>query len=124
MAKAIDVLIVDDNPDVLDFLIKLLNHHGYSVHTLEQSKQAAQEIRELKPKLIILDVLMPELDGYSLLQQIKQDDLIADTPIIIHSGKSYDVDQQKALTLGAVSFIPKPSRGKVIVNEVKKYLEV
>jgi two-component system alkaline phosphatase synthesis response regulator PhoP len=124
VASQTDIFIVDDNQDVLDFLSQLFKYYGYNVKVLDNSTNARDEIRQVNPRLIILDLLMPELDGYSLLQDLRADSSLANIPILIHSGKSYEVDKMKAEKLGASGFIPKPSRAQIILDEVNKHLEV
>jgi CheY-like chemotaxis protein len=118
----IDILIIDDNELQLNYLTDLLKGHGFRTHTLQEGAQAIEVIRKIQPKLIILDIMMPGIDGFTILKKIREDQNIKLIPVIIYTGKAYQVDQKKALFLGANSFLAKPVKGAVIIEEVKKYI--
>lgn len=122
MNPAIDILVIDDNELQLNYLAELLQSHGYKTHTLQQGAQAIEVIGQIQPKLIILDIMMPGIDGFTILKQIRDEQNIKSIPVIVYTGKSYQVDKKKALDLGANSFLAKPVKGAVIIEEVKKYL--
>jgi DNA-binding response OmpR family regulator len=119
---AIDILVIDDNQHQLNFLMRLLNFYGYNTKTLNESKQAFNEIVKLSPRLLILDIMMPDMDGFTLLKKIREDQKLSAIPVIIFTNKFYNVDRKKAFDLGANAFISKPVKGNVIITEVKKYL--
>jgi CheY-like chemotaxis protein len=121
--NSVDILVIDDNQNQLNFLMRLLSFYGYNTKTMDGSKNALNEIVKLNPKLLILDIIMPDMDGLTLLKKIREHQKLSDIPVIIFTNKFYNVDRKKAFGLGANAFITKPAKGVVIVNEVKKYLE-
>ena len=122
MNPSVDILIIDDNELQLNYMAELLQSHGYKTQTLQQGAQAIEVIGQIRPRLIILDIMMPGIDGFTILKQIRDEQNIKSIPVIIYTGKAYQVDKKKALALGANSFVAKPVKGAVIIEEVKKYL--
>ena len=122
MNGSIDILVIDDNQHQLNFLMRLFNFCGYNTKTLNESKNAINEITKLNPRLLILDIMMPEMDGFTLLKKIRENQKLSAIPVIIFTNKFYNVDRKKAFDLGANAFIVKPVRGNVLLSEVKKYL--
>jgi PleD family two-component response regulator len=116
------IVVVDDNQDQLNFLTRLLSFHGYAPFALKITNNILGEISSIKPKLIILDIMMPEMDGYVLLKKIREHTSLGTLPVIIYTGKFYDVDKKKAFALGANSFIVKPARGIKLIEEITKYI--
>jgi PleD family two-component response regulator len=120
--KPVDILVIDDNDLQLEYLSHLLNAHGYIVHTTDDSKNAFTTIKNIHPRLIILDIMMPEVDGFTILKKIRDDEKLKSIPVIVYTSKMFAVDKKKALFLGANSFITKPVKGAVIIDEIKKFL--
>ena len=118
----IDVLVVDDNKFQLDFLKHLLEYNKLKCHLTDQSIDAYDTIIKINPRLIILDIMMPNLDGMTLLKKIRENKKLTSIPVIIHSNKTFQVDQKKALALGANAFISKPSKGAVLIEEIQKHI--
>lgn len=121
-SKSVDVLVIDDNDLQLEYLDHLLQAHGYAVYTTNDSKNAITIIKSVKPRLIILDIMMPEVDGFTILKKIRDDVDLKSIPVIVFTSKIFAVDKKKALFLGADSFIAKPVKGSVIIEEIKKIL--
>ena len=122
MVNPIDVLVIDDNEIQLEFLEHLFSSHGLSAHLTTDNLNAIDIIRKVKPRVILLDIMMPGVDGYTVLKTIREDSVLKDIPVIIHTSKAFPVDQKKALRLGANAYLVKPIKGSEIVNEIKKYL--
>jgi len=120
--KVADILVIDDNQHQLDFLTHLLEANGYKTATLQQSPDAFKTVTSLKPRLILLDILMPKMDGFSVLKKIRHSEETKDIPVIIYSGKNYDVDKKRAFELGANAFIEKPAKGDELLDEIKKHI--
>ncbi|MFA6542920.1 MAG: response regulator [Limisphaerales bacterium] len=99
------VLVIDDDPHARDLLVRFLQKEGYSVQTASGGEQGLLMARQLRPGLITLDVMMPEVDGWSVLNQIKADPEIAGIPVVI---VTMTEDQDKGFTLGASEFLTKP----------------
>lgn len=117
-----DILIVEDN-DEQAYLTKLLvEEYGFSAHYITESSIALATIQKARPAVVILDLMMPELDGLRLCQQIKDSEDTRQTKIIIYSGKMYESDQRKALELGADAFFVKPTRANNLIGKIKELL--
>ena len=119
---AIDICIIDDNKEYLEIITEYIEHEGYSVCGLEDPLHAIDRINEEKPKLIILDIMMPGIDGLTLLKQIKEDSVLRDIPVIVISGKMFPPEKKQAINLGAVAFFSKPTKGEELVEEIEKHI--
>lgn len=102
------VLVVDDEKEVSDLICRYLEKQGLSAQPSYNGQDALALIRQSKPSLIILDVLMPKMDGYELLQFLKQDPVYASIPVIMLTAKKERRDLDKGVTLGADFYLPKP----------------
>jgi DNA-binding response OmpR family regulator len=122
VSDSVDIVVIDDNVMQLEYMTDLLTQHGFTIHTTTDSQNAVDKIKKIKPKLIILDIMMPRLDGYTVLKRIREDKNMAKTPVIIYTSKSFPIDEKKALNLGANSYIVKPVKGAILVEEVRKYI--
>ena len=122
MSDSVDVLVIDDNDLHLVYMKDLLTHHGYTACMLNESTKAMDTLRSVKPKLVILDVMMPQLDGFTVLKRMRENSEFATIPVIIYTGKYYPIDEKKARYLGANSYIVKPVKGSVLIEEIKKYI--
>ncbi len=122
MPNYTDVLIVDDNQYQLNYLTRLFIANGISSHIVNDSQDTIKQIEKQNPKVIVLDLMMPKMDGFSIIKTIRKDYDFSFLPIIVYSGKTFDIDKRKVLALGANKFFPKPTKGSVLVDEIKKYL--
>ena len=122
MSDSVDILVIDDNDVQLDYMNDLLTQKGFKVKTSTNSLEAVETMLKTNPKLVILDIMMPHLDGYTILKRMKDQKSLAKVPVIIYTGKSFPIDEKKARDLGADSYLVKPVKGSVIVEEVKKYI--
>ncbi|WP_371377329.1 HD domain-containing phosphohydrolase [Thalassotalea aquiviva] len=116
------VLIVDDNPDNIDLLIALLKPFYQLKAALsgEQALKIAQSAH--KPDLILLDIMMPKMDGYEVCRKLKADPVTLDIPVIFITAKTEIEDEHKGLSLGAVDFISKPICAPIVLARVKTHL--
>ena len=122
MGKQIDILVIDDNDIQLEFLEHLFATHGYSCHTTADNSNAIKIIQEIKPRLVLLDIMMPNIDGFTILKNIRDTKGMEQLPVIIYTSKAYPVDQKKAMNLGANSYLIKPLKGSEIIDEIKKFV--
>ena len=120
MAKKI--LVADDEPDVVKVLSMRLKAHNYEVITAFDGLQAVKEAYKEKPDLILLDIMMPLGDGYTVFENLKRSAQIRLIPVIFISALPPRQVQQKVEELGAQGFITKPFDSKALVAEVKKIL--
>ncbi len=111
------VLIVDDNIDNRRLLALTLKKSGYELAEAVDGQEALVRTREFWPDLILLDIVMPELDGYQVCAALKSDPATADIPVIFLSGKTETQDKIKGLEIGGVDYITKPfDRGEVLAR--------
>ena len=102
------VLVVDDEPQVAWVLRFSLEHEGYRTYTASNGLEALEELQKHHPKLMILDLMMPEMDGWAVLKEMKKLP-VADRPrVVIVSALTGPEDKEKATALGADAFVPKP----------------
>jgi two-component system alkaline phosphatase synthesis response regulator PhoP len=118
------ILIVDDDPAVCNMLEKLLKVHSYSTLTAQDGLQALNTARTGKPDLIILDVMLPGMDGYKVCRWIKFDQQLKKIPVMILTSRMSPQDEQLAFECGADAFVTKAVKTEVIVSHVKKLLEL
>ncbi len=109
-----DILIVDDTPDNLRLLSSMLSKRGYKVRSVINGKMALDAARAVPPDLILLDILMPDMDGYEVCQRLKADVTTNAIPVIFLSALDDMLDKVKAFSIGGVDYISKPFE----VNEV------
>jgi len=118
------ILIADDEPDVLSILEKKFISNGFEVLALSKGKDINSRVKEFKPDLLILDIVMPDMDGYAVGILLRQDKDTKDTPIIFMTGKElefYGMIKQ-AQELGKCDFIHKPCTFDALLQKVKAAL--
>jgi twitching motility two-component system response regulator PilG len=118
-----DIFVVDDNFDQANIIKLLIEQSGFKANFTTDSEAAYQTIIKDKPRLVILDLMMPELDGLKLLKMIKENPDTQHVKIIIYSGKLYDSDRRKAFMLGADIFLTKPTRSQVLMDSIRSLLD-
>jgi two-component system, OmpR family, alkaline phosphatase synthesis response regulator PhoP len=115
------ILLVDDEADILEFLKYNLELENFEVMVSPNGKDALKKISQ-NPDLIVLDIMMPEMDGFELYQKIKSEKHSQDIPIIFLTAKSGETDEIKGLNLGASDYIQKPISPKKLVARIKSNL--
>lgn len=118
------ILIIDDSPDNLRVLSKTLITHGYSVRCVTNGAMAFISIKNQPPDLILLDIRMPEMDGYEVCQRLKQDSEVRDTPIIFLSALDDVKDIIKAFQVGGVDYITKPFQTEEVLARIRSQLTI
>ncbi len=113
------ILIVDDSPDIRMLLVSVLQRAEYEVIEAADGSTVQQWVHESDPDLVILDLLMPEMDGWDALERLKADDATSDIPVIISSALSEDEDLEKARSMGAIDYIPKPWAAKDLLTRIR-----
>jgi DNA-binding response OmpR family regulator len=116
------VLIVDDEPDIVDFLTTVLQDEGYSTETARDGVEALAKMRDCQPSLVILDLMMPRMSGFEVLDVMRQDRTPARPSVIVLSAKSTHQDILDALERGADDFIPKPFDLEDLLLRVRVWL--
>jgi CheY-like chemotaxis protein len=121
MAKK--VLVVDDDELVLIAIQELLTPLGFSVTTCPSGPDALQRAGSDRFDLIILDVIMPEMDGFEVCQRIRQIDSYTETPVMMLTAKSGDQDRQRGMEAGANLYLPKPISPKRLITLVEEAMK-
>lgn len=118
------ILIIDDSPDILAVLNELLQIHYRILLATSGEEGLRFACSQSKPDLILLDVMMPGLDGYAVLEQLREDDVTRDIPVIFLTALSGSADEEHGLLLGAADYIAKPIVPAVLYARVRTQLEV
>jgi len=120
--KDLRILLVDDEPDILEIITYNLSAEGYQVITAENGLEAIEMARLHKPHLIILDVMMPEMDGIEACDRIRKIPELEETVITFLTARSEDYSQMAGFEAGADDYITKPIKPKVLMSKVKALL--
>ena len=116
------ILIVDDEPNILELLEYNLKKEGYEVIRADSGEMAVAVLAKTKPSLVLLDQMLPGIDGLGVLKKIRSTDLYADMPVIMVTAKSEEVDKIIGLELGADDYVTKPFSVRELVARVKAQL--
>lgn len=117
-----EILIVDDTPTNLRLLSQMLGDHGYGVRAVTSGKRAIASARAIPPSLILLDIKMPEMNGYEVCKELKSEKLTHDIPIIFISALDDIQDKVDAFTVGGVDYITKPFQLEEVLARVETHL--
>ena len=119
-----EVFLVDDNPNNLDLLAGLLREHGFRVRMVNDGRRALEMIRARLPELVLLDITMPNMDGYEVCRQLKADPLTAAVPVLFVSALDDPIDKVKAFAAGGVDYVPKPFQAQEVLARVRTHLAI
>ncbi|MDM8529705.1 diguanylate cyclase [Anaerolineales bacterium HSG25] len=117
-----NILIVDDTPANLRLLIGMLRNAGYKVRPANNGERAFLAIKEYLPDLILLDIMMPGMDGYEVCKRLKADEQTRDIPVIFISALNETVDKVKGFSIGGVDFITKPFQVEEVLARIEMHL--
>ena len=120
--KDIKILLVDDEPDVIEIIRYNLDQEGYKIYTASDGKEALKKAKKKIPHLIIMDVMMPNIDGIEACEQLRNDVSFNETIIMFLTARGEDYSQVAALEAGADDYVTKPIKPKIIVSKVKALL--
>jgi two-component system alkaline phosphatase synthesis response regulator PhoP len=118
------ILVVDDEVYILHILDFILGAENYDVITASNGEQALQKVRDENPDLIVLDIMMPKLDGYETCRIIKNDPKTKSIPVILLTAKGREVDQKLGKEVGASDYITKPFSPSKLIERVQAILGV
>ncbi|MCP4688702.1 MAG: response regulator, partial [Desulfobacterales bacterium] len=119
-----DILVVDDTRANLLLLSHLLNNHGYHVRTAADGELALSAIRDQPPDLILLDILLPGMDGWDVCRRLQADERTRDIPVIFISALNETFDKVKAFSVGARDYVSKPFEPEEVLARVKTHLNL
>ncbi len=118
------ILVVDDEPTNLHLLIRILGSKGYEVRTVSNGKAAIKEAQALPPDLILLDIMMPGMDGFEVCQRLKENEETCDIPLIFISVLDQTEDKLKGFSCGGVDYITKPFQYEEVLSRVRTHLTI
>ncbi|HKK80895.1 MAG TPA: response regulator transcription factor [Prolixibacteraceae bacterium] len=123
MSEEKKILLVDDEVDILEFISYNLEKEGYKVYTAQNGKDAIKIAEKKEPDLIILDVMMPEMDGIVTCEEIRKKPMLKSTVIAFLTARGEDYSQIAGFEAGADDYITKPIRPKVLLSRVKALMK-
>jgi two-component system, OmpR family, alkaline phosphatase synthesis response regulator PhoP len=118
------VLVIDDEPGIIEIVETNLEGDGFEVISASNGKEGLEKIKREAPELVVLDVMMPEMDGWEVLRNLERDPETAGLPVIMLTAKAADEDYIYGLEEGAVEYITKPFLPQELVNRIKITLMV
>ena len=116
------ILVVDDEPDVASLLTLMLKSQGYEVITAGDGQDALEKARSEKPDLIVLDIMLPKLDGYRVARMLKFDENFSHIPIIMVTAKIQEKDKKIGIETGADAYVTKPFDTTALLEKIKESL--
>jgi two-component system alkaline phosphatase synthesis response regulator PhoP len=123
MSKEFKILLVDDEPDILEFISYNLRKEGYIVYIANNGVDAIKLAEEVNPHLILLDVMMPEMDGIETCEEIRRHDTLKNVLVAFLTARGEDYSQIAGFDAGGDDYITKPIKPKVLVSRVKALLK-
>ncbi|MDB5586175.1 MAG: response regulator [Devosia sp.] len=119
---AIDVLIAEDEPSILESLEFILRRAGWSVSAVTDGDAALEGVRRLRPRMLLLDVMLPKRSGFDVLKLVRADAALQGMPVLILTAKGQQQDRRIATELGADAFVTKPYANADVVGAVRQLL--
>lgn len=117
--KDIKILLVDDEPDILEIVGYNLSNEGYSVFTAHNGKEALLVAERHQPELILLDIMMPEMDGIETCEKLREKSQFKDTIIVFFTARNEEFSQSAAYDAGADDYVTKPIKPKILLKKIK-----
>lgn len=122
MSEAQKILVVDDDPYILMSLEFLMKKNGYDVIVARNGTEALDLLEKRIPNLVLLDIMMPDVDGYAICKHIKNTKKLKDAKVVFMSAKSKEADIKKGLDLGASLYITKPFSTRELMKQIKELM--
>lgn len=123
MANHKKILVVDDEQDLVETIRLKLSSEGYKVESANTGVEALEKAKQTKPDLILLDIMMPELNGYQVCKKIKEDDSLKNIPVVMLTAKAQESDKFWGLETGADDYITKPFEFSNLLKTISKHLK-
>jgi DNA-binding response OmpR family regulator len=117
------ILIVDDEPNIILALEFLMRREGFEVAVAEDGERALQAMAEHRPDLVILDVMLPRLNGFEVCQRLRAQPAWRDVPVLMLTAKGHEAEMKKGLALGADAYMTKPFSTRDLVAEIRRLLQ-
>lgn len=119
---AIDILIAEDEPSILEALDFVLKRAGWSIDSVTDGEAVMDAVRRQRPRVLVLDVMLPKRSGFEVLKQIRADRATADLPVLVLTAKGQQQDRRIAEELGADRFVTKPYSNADVVDAIRGLL--
>lgn len=116
------ILLVEDSPTILNLLSMVLRQYGYQIHTAGDGVEALSKLAQESVDLIITDVNMPRMDGFTLISRVRAQQHLAGLPIIVLSTEKEDHDLERGTSVGANLYLTKPVRPEILADHVSRLL--
>jgi two-component system, OmpR family, alkaline phosphatase synthesis response regulator PhoP len=116
------ILVIEDDPSTSRLLDYTFRHVGYRVITASNGLEGVRRAQKESPDLVILDVMLPGIDGFEICHRLKQDPATKKMPILMFSAKAQEIDKKTGLKVGADDYLPKPAAPAEIISRVEKLL--
>jgi len=116
------ILIVDDEDGIVKLVKMYLEHHDYEVITASDGQEGLERAKTEKPDLIVLDLMLPKIDGYKVCGLLKRDTRYAKTPVILFTAKAQEKDVKLGEEVGADAYITKPFEPEVLLSKIKELI--
>lgn len=116
------ILIVEDEESLLKLESILLTSKGFEVKGVSNGRAALEEIQKSQPDLVLLDIMLPEMDGFEVCKKIKEDPQTRDIPVIMLTAKKTREDMEKGKEVGADCYITKPFKSAMVIETIQRYL--
>ena len=123
MTEIKKILIVDDDPYILMSLEFLMKKNNYNVIIARNGKEALDLVEKETPQVVLLDIMMPDVDGYEICRHIKKTTNLKEIKVVFMSAKSKEVDIQRGYQLGATLYITKPFSTRMLVKQINSLFE-
>lgn len=117
------ILLIEDELNVLELVKHRLEENNYIVETAEDGYSALAKVRSFEPDLIILDLMLPKIDGYTVCRLLKFNDQFKHIPIIMFTARTNPDDEQRGMECGADAYVPKPFEPKILLDRIQGLLE-
>jgi two-component system, OmpR family, response regulator VicR len=117
------IVYIEDDPEMLDLVELILNRHGFDVHGAHGGREGIDLVHQEHPDLILLDLMMPDLDGWDVYQQLKAEPDTKNVPVIVITAKTQSIDKVLGLHIAKVDdYISKPFRPQELLDSIEKVL--
>jgi DNA-binding response OmpR family regulator len=117
------IVCIEDEPEMIELIRLILGRRGFDVHGASGGKEGLELVREMHPDLVLLDLMMPEMDGWEVYQQMKADTSIRDIPVVVVTARAQNIDKVLGLHIAKVDdYIAKPFGPQELMDSVEKIL--
>ena len=119
------IVCIEDEPEMIDLIQLILSRRGFEVIGATGGKEGLDKVREMHPDLVLLDLMMPDMDGWEVYQQMKADETMRDIPVVVVTAKAQNIDKVLGLHIAKVDdYIAKPFSPQELIDSVEKVFEL